>query len=94
VSGDLTPPSVPDLEQPRSNGELVFAAPWESRVFGMVSAYLDRTGQPWEAFRPRLIATITVAPDGQSYYESFTAAFESLLAADGVLSPGAADRLR
>jgi len=94
VSRDLTPASVPELEQPRSNGELVFAAPWESRIFGMVSAYLDRTGQPWEAFRQRLIAAISAAPPGTPYYESFTAAFESLLATDGVLSPEAPDRLR
>jgi hypothetical protein len=94
VSRHLNPPSAPELDQPRSNGELVFAAPWESRVFGMVSAYLDRTGQPWEAFRQRLIAAIADGRDGESYYESFTAAFESLLAADGVLSRGAADPLR
>ena len=90
----MAPPSIPDLDQPRDNGELVFAAPWESRVFGMVSAYLDRTGQPWEAFRQRLIGAIAAAPDGTPYYESFTAAFESLLVADGVLSPEAPDRLR
>jgi hypothetical protein len=83
-----------DLAVPRKNGELVFAAPWESRIFGMVNAYLDRTGQPWEAFRQRLIAAISAAPPGTPYYESFTAAFESLLATDGVLSPEAPDRLR
>ena len=90
----MSRPAIPELDQPRSNGELVFAAPWESRVFGMVSAYLGHTGQPWEVFRQRLIAAIAAAPDGEPYYESFTTAFESLLAADGVLSPGAADRLR
>jgi hypothetical protein len=62
----------------------VFAAPWESRIFGLVNAYLDSTGQPWEAFRQRLIAAIAAAPAGTPYYESFTAAFEALLAADGV----------
>ena len=81
-------------DPPRSNGELVFAAPWESRVFGMANAYLDHTGQPWDVFRQRLIAAIGAAPPGTPYYESFTAAFESLLATDGVLSPEAPDRLR
>jgi hypothetical protein len=85
---------IPDLDQPRDNGELVFAAPWESRVFGMVTAYLERSGQPWDAFRQRLIAAIAAAPAGTPYYESFTAAFESLLVADGVLSPEAEESLR
>jgi len=85
----LTPPSIPDLDQPRDNGDLVFTAPWESRVFGLVTAYLEATGQPWEAFRQRLIVAIAAAPAGAGYYESFTVAFEALLAADGVVSPEA-----
>ncbi len=63
-------------------------------MFGMATAYLAATGQPWEAFRQRLIAAIADAPPGASYYESFTAAFEAMLAADGVLSPEAPDPLR
>jgi hypothetical protein len=51
--------------------------------------YLERTGQPWEAFRRRLIDAIAAAPEGETYYESFTAAFEALLAADGVSPRGA-----
>ena len=94
MSRDLTRPSIPDLSQPRDNGELVFAAPWESRIFGMATAYLDATGQPWEAFRQRLITAIADAPAGAPYYESFTVAFEALLVADGVVSPEAPDRLR
>jgi hypothetical protein len=54
-----------------------------------VSVYLERTGQPWEAFRQRLIDAIAAAPEGETYYESFTAAFEALLAADGVSLRGA-----
>jgi hypothetical protein len=53
-----------------------------------VSAYLDSTGRPWEAFRQGLIAAIAAAPVGETYYESFTAAFEALLVADGVTPPG------
>jgi hypothetical protein len=55
---------------------------------------LDRTGQPWEVFRQQLITAIAAAPEGTSYYESFTAAFEALLVIDGVLSTESADRLR
>ena len=35
-AGEL-PPDVP-----RANGELVFAAPWESRAFGVTAAYVER----------------------------------------------------
>ena len=45
--------ALPD-DVPRRNGELVFDAPWESRAFGLVAAYLESTGQSWEVFRARL----------------------------------------
>ena len=85
---------IADLDLPRQNGELAFAAPWESRIFGLVAAYLERTGQPWEAFRQQLIIAVAGAPEGTTYYESFTAAFEALLVLDRVLSTEATDRLR
>jgi hypothetical protein len=73
---------------------LVFAAPWESRIFGLTATYLARTGQPWEVFRQQLITAIAGAPTDTSYYESFTAAFEALLVIDGVLVTERADPLR
>ena len=85
--------AVPVLGQPRSNGELVFTAPWESRVFGVAVAYVERTGQPWDVFRPYLIESIAAAPDGTPYYESFTSALTALLVADGALSGPEADGL-
>ena len=54
-----------------------------------MSVYLERTGQPWEVFRQRLIDAIAAAPEGETYYESFTTAFEALLGADGVSPPEA-----
>jgi nitrile hydratase accessory protein len=78
IAGDL-PTAVP-----RRNGELVFGAPWESRAFGMVAAYLDTTGNSWEHFRPHLIAAIAESPDETPYYESWVHALEDMLAADGV----------
>ena len=32
---------------PRRNGELVFEAPWQGRVFGMALAVVERLGVPW-----------------------------------------------
>ena len=79
---------------PRRNGELAFDAPWESRVFGLALAYLERSGQPWEPFRQRLMVAIAEAPDETPYYESFTAALVRLLTDDGVLTPREVNALR
>ena len=47
-----------DEALPRKNGELVFAAPWEGRVFGMAVALNDRHAYTWDEFRDRLVAQI------------------------------------
>ena len=47
---------------PRRNGELVFAAPWEGRVFAMAIALQQRLAFPWNDFRHRLIAEIQRDP--------------------------------
>jgi len=75
---------------PRRNGELVFEAPWEGRVFGMAVALTDRRQYPWDEFRDRLIAQIAHADAehaSTTYYERWLAAFERLLADHGLLSP-------
>jgi nitrile hydratase accessory protein len=74
---------------PRRNGELVFAAPWEGRVFGMAVALNDRRVFPWDEFRDRLIVEIAAAEaagTSSSYYERWLASFESLLVARGLVS--------
>jgi hypothetical protein len=78
IAGDLP------IEVPRRNGELVFEAPWESRAFGMVAAYLDTTGNGWDHFRPYLITAIAENPEDTPYYESWVHALEDMLASDGV----------
>ncbi len=75
------------IDVPRRNGELVFEAPWESRAFGMVAAYLETTGLEWEHFRRHLIAAIAASPDDAPYYESWTTALAEMLAADRVVAP-------
>ena len=44
-----------DLAVPRTNGELVFEAPWEGRVFGMAVALNDQGVYPWRDFRDQLV---------------------------------------
>ena len=73
---------------PRDNGELVFSAPWEARVFAIAVALVDRLDLPWDAFRSRLIEQITAEPD-RPYYESWAAALESLVVDLGLATPDA-----
>jgi nitrile hydratase accessory protein len=85
VAADLTGPAA----LPRQNGELVFAAPWEGRVFGMAVALHDEAAYPWDAFRDRLIAEIAraeAAGEGSSYYERWLAAFERLVVEQRLLT--------
>jgi nitrile hydratase accessory protein len=97
------PPATPDLDvdgaaaPPRSNGELVFEAPWESRVFGVTMALFEGGAFKWEEFRERLIAEIDRwehdAEAGRKsagdwcYYACWQAALESLLADKGLCDP-------
>jgi nitrile hydratase accessory protein len=79
---------------PRSNGELVFEAPWESRVFGLAIALSERETCDWEQFRRRLIAEIGAweqdhagDPEARwSYYERWLASLERLLLDDNLLT--------
>ena len=78
-----------DLAVPRKNGELVFEAPWEGRVFGMAVALSDEQVYDWDAFRERLVAEIAAAEehgDTSGYYERWLASFERLLLDTGVLT--------
>ena len=71
-----------DLAVPRKNGELVFEAPWEGRVFGMAVALSDDQVYAWDDFRDRLVAEIAAAEehgDDSGYYERWLASFERLL---------------
>jgi nitrile hydratase accessory protein len=83
---DLDGPTAP----PRKNGELVFAAPWESRLFGVTLTLCERGVFAWEEFRRLLVDEIARwdagghSPAGCSYYGCWQVAFERLLAAKGV----------
>ena len=74
-------PADPPADLPRHNGELVFAAPWEGRAFGLAAAYVEATGGDWAAFRALLVAAIADLPDGTPYYEAWVEALERLVAA-------------
>jgi len=68
---------------PRANGELVFAAPWESRVFGVTLALYEAGRFEWSEFQSRLIAAIArheaERGDGEyQYYACWLEAFQNL----------------
>src|SRR5207244_12254941 len=44
---------------PRENGELVFAAPWEGRVFEVAISVVRSLGISWEEFRRRVVGVVT-----------------------------------
>jgi nitrile hydratase accessory protein len=83
--------SLPPASVPRQNGELVFDAPWQGRVFGMAIALSEQGVVPWEEFRRALIEAVAAAEarGGEfHYYEVWLAAFERVLAAHGLVAAG------
>ena len=79
---------------PRRSGELVFHDPWERRVFALAVSLCEQGYYQWDEFRDHLIAEIGAAEEAAgpnpepsalpSYYESWLAAFEKLLAKKGI----------
>jgi nitrile hydratase accessory protein len=94
---DLAGPAAP----PRRNGELVFEAPWESRLFGVTLALCRAGCFEWEEFRQALIAAIAEweraghPPESWRYYRCWASALERVLASRGLCSaPELESRLR
>jgi len=80
IDADLEGPVSP----PRDNGEIVFEAPWERRVFGLTVALCRSEECEWESFRQRLIGRIA-EDETRPYWESWEGAFEDVLAETGTL---------
>jgi nitrile hydratase accessory protein len=96
VSGSAPPAELQGATAPpRSNGELVFAAPWEGRAFGLALALHERGTFTWKEFSTALAGSIarweSAHPDGgeYSYYRCWLEALEGLLAEHGVVDPAA-----
>jgi nitrile hydratase accessory protein len=86
---DIDGPAAP----PRSNGELIFAEPWESKAFGLALALHAGGLFPWEQFRQQLISVIRAweaehDPDDRwSYYGCWLTALEQVVVRQGLLDP-------
>ena len=83
---DLAGPAAP----PRRNGEFVFEAPWESRLFGMTLALCEAGRFQWEEFRLLLCEEVRAweatcaATESFRYYACWQRAFERLMAEKGL----------
>lgn len=92
---DARPADLPgDLALPRSNGELIFAEPWQARAFGIAVALNENGAYPWRDFHAGLALEIATHGSGEAsdqYYACWLAALESLLAQRGILSPAEID---
>lgn len=70
---------------PRANGELVFTAPWQSRLFATTMSLRERDLIDWEPFRRGLIAQIAeheaelADPEDHDYWGCWQRALEQLL---------------
>jgi nitrile hydratase accessory protein len=88
VTLDISGPAAP----PRSNGELVFHEPWESRAFGLAVTLHAGGAFEWEDFRQQLIAAVGrweaghPSGEGWSYYDCWLEALERVLADEGIVA--------
>jgi hypothetical protein len=64
---------------PRSNGAVVFDAPWQARAHAMAVLVVEQTGSDWDDFRQQLIAAIADDPD-RPYWDSWVAALDAFTA--------------
>jgi len=87
---DLQGPVAP----PMANGEVIFEAPWQSRVFGMARVLCEAGHYSWDEFRHQLIKQIE---DWEShhnerheveypYFDCFLNALTDILEAKGLCS--------
>ena len=96
--GERLLPAAGPAAPPRANGELVFAAPWESRIFGVTLALLEAGRFAWPEFQARLIAAIErheaeVGEGEYHYYACWLEAFRSLATDKGWLDAATLEAL-
>jgi hypothetical protein len=86
IDADLEGPVSP----PRDNGEIVFAAPWERRLFGVTVALCRSAACGWETFRQKLIARIA-EDETRPYWRSWALALEDVLAGASLVTAAELD---
>ncbi|MEE3259386.1 MAG: nitrile hydratase accessory protein [Candidatus Latescibacterota bacterium] len=78
-----------ELALPRTNGELVFATPWEARAFGIAIALNEGGTYAWRNFSEGLAAQVAAAERAgidSTYYERWLEALAQLALAQGLIT--------
>lgn len=79
-----------ELDLPRQNGELLFAAPWEARAFGLAVALSERGVYAWGEFHRELAEQIAAGEqqgETEGYYERWLESLEHLALEKGLVQP-------
>ena len=86
MTGDVDDMSLEGaIAPPRANGEILFEAPWQSRVFGMARCLCEQGQYSWDEFRARLIEVVSAADaaaapgDEYHYFDHFLEALTAVL---------------
>ncbi len=72
-----------------ANGEVVFAAPWEGRVFALARTLSEQGHYTWDEFRACLIQEldqVTLDTQNFHYFDYFLNALQQLTLTKGLLS--------
>jgi len=78
-----------ELDLPRQNGELAFAAPWEARAFGLAVALGEKGLYAWKEFSQALAAHTAAAQaqgEDEAYYERWLESLEHLALEKGLVT--------
>tara|TARA_Y100000746_G_scaffold231589_1_gene245795 strand:- start:1855 stop:2193 length:339 start_codon:yes stop_codon:yes gene_type:complete len=83
---------------PRTNGELLFEAPWQSRAFGVAADLVESDCFSWSEFRGSLIDAIQTWENLETqnqppwdYYTCWVTALEQLVFRKVLLKPAEVD---
>ena len=90
---EATPPDdlpLPaSLQPPMANGEVLFEAPWQGRVFAMAVTLAERGVFDWSEMQAQLIATLGERGENDDtpfeYYDYFSSALSELLSRKGIV---------
>jgi nitrile hydratase accessory protein len=91
-SGDIHQGLDQALQPPMANGEVLFEAPWQGRVFGMAVALHEAGVFAWSEFQANLIEVVgewdkeASSSDPYEYYDHFQNALNQLLARKSLVS--------
>jgi nitrile hydratase accessory protein len=70
-----------EISPPMANGEVIFEAPWQSRVFGLARVLCEAGHFSWDDFRLRLIDQIRAfeTSGGEVEYQYFDCFLQALI---------------